>query len=47
MSFPYRDYVPTKGLPGGPGWSPIPDHYSILTDGGPQVVYAVSQMLEG
>jgi pimeloyl-ACP methyl ester carboxylesterase len=23
------------------------DHYSILTDGGPQVVYAVSQMLEG
>ena len=23
------------------------DHYSILTDGGPQIVYAVSQMLEG
>jgi pimeloyl-ACP methyl ester carboxylesterase len=23
------------------------DHHSILTDGGPQIVYAVSQMLEG
>ena len=31
-SFPYRDYVPTRGLPIGPGWSPIPDHYPILTE---------------
>ena len=22
-SFPYRNYVPTKGLPVGPGWIPI------------------------
>ncbi|MBA2630878.1 MAG: sulfatase [Thermoleophilaceae bacterium] len=31
-SFPYRDYVPTKGLPVGPGWSPIPDHFPLLTE---------------
>jgi arylsulfatase A-like enzyme len=31
-SFPYRNYVPTKGLPVGPGWIPIPDHYPIVTE---------------
>jgi arylsulfatase A-like enzyme len=31
-SFPYRNYVPTKGLPLGPGWIPIPDHYPIITE---------------
>jgi len=31
-SFPFRNYVPTKGLPLGPGWIPIPDHYPILTN---------------
>jgi arylsulfatase A-like enzyme len=31
-SFPYRNYVPTKGLPVGPGWTPIPDHYPIVTE---------------
>jgi arylsulfatase A-like enzyme len=31
-SFPFRNYVPTKGLPVGPGWTPIPDHYPILTE---------------
>ena len=31
-SFPFRNYVPTKGLPVGPGWTPIPDHYPIVTE---------------
>jgi arylsulfatase A-like enzyme len=31
-SFPYRNYVPTKGLPVGPGWTPIPDFHPILTE---------------
>jgi arylsulfatase A-like enzyme len=31
-SFPFRNYVPTKGLPVGPGWIPIPDHHPILTE---------------
>jgi arylsulfatase A-like enzyme len=31
-SYPYRNYVPTKGLPLGPGWIPIPDHYPIVTE---------------
>ena len=31
-SFPYRNYVPTKGLPIGPGWIPIPDTYPIVTE---------------
>src|ERR687895_809462 len=31
-SFPFRNYVPTKGLPVGPGWIPIPDHYPIITE---------------
>ena len=31
-SFPYRNYVPTKGLPVGPGWIPIPDNYPIVTE---------------
>ena len=29
--FPFRNYVPTKGLPVGPGWIPIPDHHPIFT----------------
>ena len=31
-SFPFRNYVPTKGLPLGPGWTPIPDQYPIVTE---------------
>ena len=31
-SFPFRNYVPTKGLPVGPGWTPIPDHHPIFTE---------------
>ena len=31
-SFPFRNYVPTKGLPLGPGWIPIPDHQPIVTE---------------
>jgi arylsulfatase A-like enzyme len=31
-SFPFRNYVPTKGLPVGPGWIPIPDTYPIVTE---------------
>ena len=31
-SFPFRNYVPTKGLPLGPGWTPIPDHHPIVTE---------------
>jgi arylsulfatase A-like enzyme len=31
-SFPFRNYVPTQGLPVGPGWIPIPDHYPIVTE---------------
>src|SRR5829696_5793746 len=31
-SFPFRNYVPTKGLPLGPGWIPIPDEYPIVTE---------------
>jgi arylsulfatase A-like enzyme len=31
-SFPYRNYVPTKGLPVGPGWIPIPDFQPIVTE---------------
>jgi hypothetical protein len=31
-SFPYRNYVPTKGLPLGPGWIPILDHQPIVTE---------------
>ena len=31
-SFPFRNYVPTKGLPVGPGWIPIQDHQPIVTE---------------
>src|SRR5918994_6465821 len=31
-SFPFRNYVPTKGLPVGPGWIPIPDYHPIVTE---------------
>jgi arylsulfatase A-like enzyme len=31
-SFPFRNYVVTKGLPVGPGWIPIPDTYPIVTE---------------
>ena len=31
-SYPFRNYVPTKGLPVGPGWIPIPDSYPIVTE---------------
>jgi arylsulfatase A-like enzyme len=31
-SFPFRNYVPTKGLPVGVGWIPIPDNYPIVTE---------------
>jgi hypothetical protein len=31
-SFPFRNYVPTKGLPLGPGWIPIQDHQPIVTE---------------
>ena len=31
-SFPYRNYVPTQGLPVGPGWIPIPDTHPIVTE---------------
>jgi arylsulfatase A-like enzyme len=31
-SFPFRNYVRTKGLPVGPGWNPIYDHQQILTE---------------
>jgi arylsulfatase A-like enzyme len=31
-SFPFRNYVPTKGLPVGPGWIPIPDTYPLVTE---------------
>jgi arylsulfatase A-like enzyme len=31
-SFPFRNYVPTKGLPVGPGWIPIPDYQPIFTE---------------
>jgi arylsulfatase A-like enzyme len=31
-AFPYRDWVPTKGLPPEPGWIPIPDHQPIFTE---------------
>ena len=31
-SFPFRNYVPTKGLPVGPGWIPIPDFQPIITE---------------
>ncbi|MGH2779952.1 MAG: sulfatase, partial [Thermoleophilaceae bacterium] len=31
-SFPFRNYVPTKGLPVGPGWIPILDHHPIVTE---------------
>src|SRR5918992_1192163 len=31
-SYPFRNYVPTKGLPVGPGWIPIPDHHPIVTE---------------
>ena len=31
-SFPFRNYVPTKGLPLGPGWIPILDHQPIVTE---------------
>jgi arylsulfatase A-like enzyme len=31
-SFPFRNYVPTKGLPAGPGWNPIFDHQPIVTE---------------
>jgi arylsulfatase A-like enzyme len=31
-SFPFRNYVPTKGLPVGPGWIPIPDTYPLITE---------------
>jgi arylsulfatase A-like enzyme len=31
-SFPFRNYVPTKGLPVGPGWIPIPDFQPIVTE---------------
>jgi arylsulfatase A-like enzyme len=31
-SFPYRNYVPTKGLPLGPGWTQIPDFQQLFTE---------------
>jgi len=31
-SFPYRNWVQTKGLPAEPGWTPIPDEYPIFTE---------------
>ena len=31
-SFPFRNYVPTKGLPVGPGWIPIPEFQPIVTE---------------
>ena len=31
-SFPFRNYVPTPGLPVGPGWIPIPDFQPIVTE---------------
>ena len=31
-SFPFRNYVPTKGLPVGPGWIQIPDFQPIVTE---------------
>ena len=31
-SFPYRNWVPTKGLPLEPGWIPIPDWQPIVTE---------------
>ncbi len=31
-SFPFRNYVPTKGLPVGPGWIPIPEFHPIVTE---------------
>ena len=31
-SFPFRNYVPTKGLPVGPGWIEIPDYQPIVTE---------------
>src|ERR687894_78892 len=31
-SFPFRNYVPTKGLPVGPGWIPIQEHQPIVTE---------------
>jgi arylsulfatase A-like enzyme len=31
-SFPFRNSVPTKGLPVGPGWIPILDHQPIVTE---------------
>ena len=31
-SFPFRNYVPTKGLPLGPGWIPIQDNQPIVTE---------------
>jgi arylsulfatase A-like enzyme len=31
-SFPFRNYVPTKGLPLGPGWIPIPAFQPIVTE---------------
>src|ERR671925_145099 len=31
-SFPFRNYVPTEGLPLGPGWIPIQDNQPIVTE---------------
>jgi arylsulfatase A-like enzyme len=31
-SFPFRNWVQTKGLPAEPGWIPIPDEYPIFTE---------------
>src|SRR5919204_1127573 len=31
-SFPFRNYVPTQGLPVGPGWIPIQDNQPIVTE---------------
>jgi arylsulfatase A-like enzyme len=31
-SFPFRNYVPTKGLPLGPGWVPIQENQPIVTE---------------
>src|SRR4029450_10985690 len=31
-SFPFRNYVPTNGLPVGPGWIPIQDNQPIVTE---------------
>jgi arylsulfatase A-like enzyme len=31
-SFPFRNYVPTEGLPLGPGWIPIQDFQPIVTE---------------